>query len=205
MTYVQEFINSNGSHYIPASSVKGALLTILKRESLGIINNIQQKFVINDSPNIPSSEFSVYRTGFGRPPVNLICLNPGTNFQINIQKLGDLSIKTLREKLSSHFPDQITKAKNVVKRFLSQKNLDAGANSFYDILEGLENLTLANDEYLFNLGFGGGSWFKIYSDTPPFKFSNPGKKGKKEEAHTVFLTIDDYTDPIGWCKLKIEE
>ncbi|MCX7878090.1 MAG: type III-A CRISPR-associated RAMP protein Csm5, partial [Ignavibacteria bacterium] len=55
--FVLEFINSNGKFYIPASSVKGALLTVLGLDHLGINHSdphINHKFVFMDSDEISS-------------------------------------------------------------------------------------------------------------------------------------------------------
>lgn len=208
---VQEFINSNGNFYIPASSVKGALLTVLHFDSLGInakSPDVSHKFVLADSEFIDEGNFLVDRTSDRPPAVNLITLDVGSTFTLKIKKLGTLDISFLKEKLSHYSIDQIGKAKDVVKKFKSKNSRNPkGADKFYEILSNLSNENLEKDEYLINIGFGGGSWFKIFDDSIPNKFRNPGKRGKVyEEAHTTFaVQIQNELYQLGWCKLKIEE
>jgi hypothetical protein len=206
MTYVMEFINSNGKMYIPGSSVKGALLTILHKSSLGIVNDISEKFVIRDSEALDAQAFSVYRTEIGRPPINLICLDAGETFSLEVPKLGTLKIEELKTKLKEYYSKQIPKAYNKIKTFVSHKNKEAGANLYVEALESFLDIDLGNDQYLINLGFGSGSWFKLYDDVIPPKFRKPGRHGAEQEAHTSFLPVDDDGFAhIGWCLLTIEE
>ena len=208
---VQEFINSNGKFYIPASSIKGALLTVLHFDSLGIsIANpdINHKFVLSDSDFIDEENFSVDRTSDRPPAINLITLSTGNLFTLKIKKLGTLDINILKEKLSFYSIGQIEKAMEIVKKFKSRNPRNPkGADKYYEILLNLSKENLEKDEYLINIGFGGGSWFKIFADSIPKKFKNPGKRGRiYEEAHTTFsIPIENELYQLGWCKLKIEE
>ncbi len=74
---VIEFINSNGKFYVPASSVKGALLTVMGLETSGIQAgpnaNIKDKIVFYDSDFLSYDNFMVYRTENRPPANNLIC------------------------------------------------------------------------------------------------------------------------------------
>lgn len=210
---VQEFVNSNGNFYIPGSSIKGALLTILRKEMLGIDatnGSIDQKFVITDSQTLDKKDFIV-NTTLDRPPsISLITLNPGVPFETQIRKLGELEVELLRSKLKAYSLNQIEKAKRYVKKYTSQEGRKSnGADQYLPILEKLSISVLDKDEYLINLGFGGGSWFKIFEDVPPPKFDKPRKRGssvKEWEAHTTFA-VNQNNSPyqLGWCKLKIEE
>ena len=111
---VQDFINSNGKFYVPASSVKGALLTVLHLDFLGINTSnpdINHKFVLADSKYLDETNFLVDRTSDRPPAVNLITLDIGNLFSLKIKKLGNLDINYLKEKLSTYSKEQIKKAK----------------------------------------------------------------------------------------------
>jgi CRISPR/Cas system CSM-associated protein Csm5 (group 7 of RAMP superfamily) len=215
-TYIQEFINSAGKFYIPASSVKGALLTALNMEYLGIKEirekkaivkraDIKDKFVIHDSGYLSEDSFVIYRSGLGRPPLNFMCLDCGMEFSLSIPKLGKLSLQELKERLSTYYPAQIKKARDNVRKYYSEENPYAGANVFLELLDEISKYKLAEDEYLINLGFGGGNWFKLGEKAIPPKFYNE-KTRTKEEAHTTYALLDEDTiSQLGWCTLKIEE
>jgi hypothetical protein len=217
--YFIEFVNSNGKFYIPASSVKGAILTVLKTDHLGIdVKNadIADKFVIHDSDFIPSERMNVYLTNNRPPKVGLLCVIPNTNFSLLVTKYKSLNIDDLKIKLRSYASKQIELAKKYIVKFKAPAGRrPKGADIFYDALQNLESdlKKLKNDEYLINIGFGGGSYFKIFEGIQPYKFDNSRKDPKtkkkiftKEEAHTtVSFNFSGRTDHIGWCKLKIEE
>lgn len=207
MTYVQDFVNSANKFYIPASSVKGALLTILKLDSLGIKESIHEKFVINDSSYIDNNNFQIYRTCNRPPEINLIAMKRNIKFSLILSKLGTLSVSTLTKSLAEYSKNQISKAKGTVLKFKSKREIGNGADQYFKILTELSNIQLDNHEYLINIGFGGGSWFKIFSDVNPPVFKNPGKKFRvSEEAHTTFSVLEDnQLYQLGWCKLKIIE
>lgn len=207
-TYIHEFINVNGKYYIPASSIKGALLTVLHKSSLGINPQnalINDKFVIHDSDYLDSNFLKIFRTISGRPPINIMCLTPNTDFGITIQKINPDIIPELRKKLESYSIEQISKAKKNIKEYIDPEKGDSGANIFNNLLTDILETRIDSDEYLINLGFGGGSWFKIFSDASPPKFLNR-KTRRDEKAHTTFgITEEDKQYHLGWCKLKIEE
>ncbi len=217
--YFNEFINSNGKFYVPASSVKGALLTALKLDHLGIDNknpNIDDKFVIYDSDFINSKNLKVYLTNNRPPKVGLLCIKPNTDFYLMVKKHKTLNIDNLKLSLKKYSPKQVKLARNTIKKFKAQVGKrPKGADIFDDALKNLEEdiKRLKDDEYLINIGFGGGSYFKIYEGVTPHKFDNSRKDPKtkkkiftKEEAHTtVSFNFGGRTDHIGWCKLKIEE
>ena len=210
---IQEFINSNGNFYVPGSSVKGMLTTILRRDietnPLGINPNnanIADKFVITDSNFIDPKNFVVDIAN--RPPaINLITLDPGVEFNLEIRKLGNLSVVDLKNKLSTYSYTQMKKAEKFVAKFKDMERTPKGATAYYKALEKMLNeLNLSNDEYLVNLGFGGGSYYKIYSDVKIPTFKSKKRRNTEEEAHTTFtVNIENELYQLGWCKLKIEE
>lgn len=210
---VIEFINSNGKFYIPASSVKGALLTVLGRESSGIQAgdnaNIKDKIVFYDSDFIDSGNFMVYRTENRPPANNLICLKPNYTFEMKLQKNGNLSVKVLRSKLSDYSKNQIELALDKIVKYKSRRDQLKGADHFEKALIEIESILLKEKEYLINIGYGGGSWFKVFENIIPMfksKSPNPKRKGKDEEAHTTFsISINYSLKHLGWCKLEIEE
>ena len=205
---IKEFVNSNGKFYVPGSSVKGVFATVLNRDSIGIRDSMAQKFVISDSDFIDSKNFIVDRTYKGRPSVQLICIKPFTEFSLTVKKTGDVSLQTLKAKLKTYYKNQLKKAIENVSEFKDKFNLEAGANLFADLLEEYQRVQreeIKDGEYLINLGFGSGSYFKIFENVNVPKFWN--KKDKEyQEAHTTFSFFDgEFLDHIGWCKLKIEE
>jgi len=209
---VIEFINSNGNFYIPASSIKGSILTILGKETTGIQAgpnaNIKDKIVLNDSDIIGSDKFMVYRTENRPPSNNLICLKPGNQFEMNLRKKGNISIQELELKLSNFSTNQIDLALKKIVKFKSRSDQLKGADHFEKALHEIRNIKLRSNEYLINIGFGGGSWFKVFENKTPFfksKSPNPKRKGKDEEAHTTFsVRLNNKLYHIGWCKLEIE-
>ncbi len=208
---VQEFINSNGKFYVPGSSVKGMLTTILGRDEnnpLGINPKepyIQDKFVITDSEFIPSDNF-VVDIAYRPPSINLIVLDVENKFSCEIRSIGNLSLKKLQEKLSAYSHKQLRKAKNFVEKFKEKERKPGGATNYFKMLEKMVEYEPPNDTYLVNLGFGGGSYYKIYDFVPIPKFPSKRKKNIKEEAHTTFaVNIDNNFYQLGWCELKIEE
>jgi CRISPR/Cas system CSM-associated protein Csm5 (group 7 of RAMP superfamily) len=211
MKFVKEFISSNGRFYIPASSVKGAILTILNMPSLGIIAgdaaDIRDKFVFRDSEYIPYDNFVVMLTTNRPPKTSLICLRPDSEFNMEIMKKGKFEINKFKDMLSSYSNVQIKTAKEKIQKFRSKNDLPKGADLFNDALEKISNTTLNKDEYLINIGFGGGSWFKVNEGTiPMFKSKSPNRRGENEEAHTsVSLNLNNEYNHIGWCKIKIIE
>lgn len=210
---VIEFINSNGKFYVPASSIKGALLTVLGLESSGIQAgpnaNIRDKIVFHDSDYIDYNNFRVYRTENRPPANNLICLAPGSIFEMRIRKNGNLSINDLRAKLTEYSSTQINLALDKIVKYKSRRDQLKGADHFEKALEVIDRIKLREKEYLINVGYGGGSWFKVFENTVPLfnsKSPNPRRKGKKEEAHTTFsVLIENTLHHLGWCKLEIEE
>lgn len=205
-----EFINSNGNFYIPASSIKGALLTPLGLNSLGINPadpKIGDRVVFYDTENIPSEYFSVYRTENRPPENNLICLDPGVKFSLKMQKKGKFDKDVFFQKLKSYTETQLENLNREVAKFKSQR---AGKLRKADLyLRAIEeiNTLVAKGEILINIGYGGGSWFKIYEGRiPKFKSKIPQKKNIEEPAHSSFsFTINRQLVHIGWCKLEIEE
>lgn len=207
---VIEFINSNGKFYIPASSIKGALITSYGLNSLGINPSdakIEDKVVFHDSEEINSNNFSVYRTENRPPENNMICLDPDVSFSLNMTKKGIFDKNTFINKLKSYTEIQLENLNKVVAKFKSKK---LGKLSKADLfLRSIENINYLSNkgETIINLGFGGGSWFKINGgNIPKFESKVPGKRNEEEPAHSSFsFTINRELVHIGWCKLEIEE
>lgn len=210
---VIEFINSNGKFYIPASSVKGALLTVLGVNTSGIQAgqnaDINDRIVFHDSEFINNDNFQVYRTEYRPPANNLICLKPGYTFEMLLAREGNLSISNLKSRLSLYSNTQINLALQNIIKFKSRTDQLKGADHFEKALEEIDRMKFRNNEFLINIGFGGGSWFKVFENTiPKFKSKspNPKRKGKFEEAHTTFsVSINNTLYHLGWCKLEIKE
>lgn len=210
---IQEFINSNGNFYIPGSSIKGMLTTILNRNPeqnpLGINprnSSISDRFIITDSEYLDADDFVVDVAN--RPPsINIMTLDAGVPFTSLIKSKGNLDIKILREKLLTYSHNQMQKALKFIRKYKEMEKKPGGATSYLNFLENMmNNLVLDQNEYLVNLGFGGGSYYKLFENASIPKFRNPGRKGKMEEAHTTFtLDIENEIYQLGWCKLKIEE
>lgn len=214
--FVSEFINSNGKFYIPASSIKGALLTILNVNHLGIkeIKNngiveqeatIKDKIVFSDSDFIDQSNFNIFRTNNRPPEVNLMCLKKNTEFTMIIKKTGSLKFEVFKEKLKKYSKDQIELALKNITTYKSKKDEPKGADIFESALTNLNTIKLSSDEYLINIGFGGGSWFKVNKGVvPKFESKKKGRGNPNEAAHTS-VSFNENPMHIGWCKLKIEE
>lgn len=210
---VIEFINSNGKFYIPASSIKGALLTVLGLETSGIQAgpnaNIKDKIVFYDSNYIDYNLFKVYRTENRPPANNLICLIPNAKFEMRLQKNGNISINELRERLLNYSKNQINLALKSIQRFKSRNDQLKGADHFEKALDEINRINLKENEYLINIGYGSGSWFKVYENKIPkfmSKSPKPNRKDKLEEAHTTFsVAINNSLHHLGWCKMEIEE
>jgi len=205
-----EFVNSNGNFYIPASSVKGAFLTVLGWKSLGIIPenpNIKDKVVFYDSDFIPTEYFSVYRTENRPPQNNLICLDPDIEFSLKMQKKGKLDKNFLITRLKNYTKTQLDKLNIEVSKFKSNRTGKLKkADLFLRSIEQINTLA-AKGEIIINIGYGGGSWFKVsIGIVPKFISKAPNRRGKLEAAHSSFsFTINHNLVHIGWCKLEIEE
>lgn len=205
-----EFINSNGNFYIPASSIKGALLTPLGINSLGINPldpKIGDRVVFYDTETIPSKYFSVYRTENRPPENNLICLDPGVKFSLTMQKKGMFDKDVFFQKLRSYTDTQLENLNREVAKFKSQRSGKLRkADLFLRAIEEINTLAVKG-ETIINIGYGGGSWFKISEGKiPRFKSKIPQKKHIEEPAHSSYsFTINRELVHIGWCKLEIEE
>lgn len=231
---IREFINNNGKFYIPATSIKGAIITVLnktlfnfqevengetrnialKQDFLGIKElrykgkilieaNINDKFVLNDSNFIDGSKFSVFR--FDRPPEqNLICLDAGEKFTILIRRKGNLDIDLLKNNLTLYSKLQAQTANKYIQLFERNKGKETKGSIFFK--ESLKNLNnyisnLKEKEYLINIGFGGGAYFKLFTDVERIP-----KNTRREFIHTSYtIDLNDIRSHIGWCKLEIEE
>ena len=196
---VQEFINSNGKFYIPGSSIKGALCNVLNFPKLGIADSIEQRFVIHDCVELKYDDFLVFH--YDRPPyVNLLAMKPGVKFSTVIPKPGVMKKQSLIDQTSSYFKVQISKAITELEKFQTKNNRDD-----LPILELFEQLEVAHRKNLIiNLGFGGGSWFKVQKGTVP-TFSKKNSEDKEIPTTTYHYQIFDELYHIGWCKMEVEE
>jgi len=207
---VIEFINSNGKFYIPASSIKGSLLTPYGISSLGIISSdpqIADKVVFYDSETISNDSFSVFRTENRPPENNLICLDPDVSFSLQMIKKGVFDKELFIDRLKKYTEIQLNNLNREVAKFKSNKlGKIRKADLFLKSIENINYLS-AKGETIINIGYGGGSWFKIkVGEIPKFKSKIPGKKHLEEQAHSSFsFTIKKELAHIGWCKLEIEE
>lgn len=210
---IQEFINVNGNFYIPGSSIKGMLTTIMNRNPdknpIGINPqkpSIADKFVITDSDYLDPEDIVVDRVN--RPPeINIMTLDPGVKFTSTIRNKGNLDLDMLRRNLMEYSSDQMDKARIFVRKYKDFEKKPGGATYYNQILDKMvTEMDFGDDCYFVNLGFGGGSYYKLFPNAKIPKFRNPGRKGKLEEAHTTFsVNIDGNPYQLGWCKLKIEE
>jgi len=206
---VIEFIQSNGKFYVPASSIKGAMLTPLGIHLLGIDPKhpkIEDRVVFADSDYIPSERFSVYRTENRPPENNIICLDPDNTFSLIMRKKGNLDKNKFFDSIKRYTKIQLDNLQKEVFQDKSQKlgklrKADLFLLSIKPIVEMVEK-----GKVLFNIGYGGGSWFKINQDKiPKFKSKVPGQK-EWEAAHSSYsFTLQGSLRHIGWCTVEIED
>lgn len=203
-SFVREFINSNGKFYIPASSVKGAILTILHATKLGIDNenpDIRDKFVFCDSNFLDEEFFEVIK--FDRPPpINLLCLKKGAHFEMTVRKKGNFDPDIFKNKLKKYTSIEIQKAKESIEKYeIEKKDETFGSKLFKSSLNALTSVlsSIKEDEYLMNFGFGGGTFFKIFESVLTIP-----KNRKGDDIHTTFSNMSENERfQIGWCKLTI--
>mgnify|MGYP001279827161 CR=1 FL=1 len=203
---VKEFINANGSFYVPGSSIKGTIVTALGLPYLGINpennegNYSEERFVINDSNSISNDNFCVFQTNARETKPReikayFICLMPNAKFELIIQKAGKLKANILLSKLRNYSSKQIDELKNYLIAFID--NNDESSKALSESLDYIldKSNKLENNESLINIGLGGGNWFKV----------SEGKPSEKP-AHTGFtFGSDEKLRHMGWCKVKIEE
>lgn len=211
---VGDFISNGRSYYIPASSVKGALLTALSLDQLGIdVKNptIDDKFVMADSEPLSAANFVVMRTMNRPPSVNLVCLNRNLEFELMIRKANGLDVNAAVSECNRYARKQTELALENIPEFKGKNRTGGpkGANLFEDALKTVSEYRTAPGEFLLNLGFGGGSWFKIEKNqVPKFTSKSPNirRKGRLEPAHTsTEFDISGKPIHIGWCACRFEE
>ncbi len=199
---VKEFPNQNGNFYIPASSVKGALLTILEKRSSSD-NPAFSKIIMRDS-FLKAGQMNVEILNRGKRnnqwiDVYAINLKVGESFEVEV--LNDISnqILYLNEKSKNYYRKELEKAKKGLENFLKLNRFNVFENHFYQSLKKIEtNLqNLKKDEFILNLGFGGTSYFKIFTDAQ----SPRSRNDSNQNVHTAF--IDENKNHLGWCKVKI--
>lgn len=211
---IGDFMYNGRSYYIPASSVKGALLTPLGLSELGIdVKNplIKDKFVIADSEPLSATNFTVLRTMNRPPSVNIVCIKPNLEFDLMIKRSGNLDFANVTTLCNDYSKKQIDLALDSILPFKGKNKFGApkGANLFEDALITASNYKTKPGEFLLNIGFGGGSWFKVEQGiVPKFKSKSPSDKrrGNDEPAHTsVEFDISGRMTHIGWCVCRFEE
>ena len=116
-------------------------------------------------------------------------------------------MKNFYNNLSKYTLNQFEKAEKILLGFKNAEKKPGGATQYFNFIENFQAaFNQEKDVHLVNLGFGGGSYYKLYSNAQIPKFKKPGRQGKMEEAHTTFLSyIENNFYQLGWCKLKIEE
>lgn len=180
---VREFINSNGNFYIPGSTIKGCLNTLFEPEKLRT-NSINGRFLIYDSDPLSNEKFEVDEFEWF-PYQSFIVLKKDSEFTISIPKSGFITKTNLEERIRSYFESQVKNAK--IK-------LSENAENNQKNLTELDKFLKDNKDYnqmLVNLGYGGGSWFKMN------KGESPTISAKKGESL--------YKIHIGWCSVEVEE
>lgn len=211
---VYEFISGNGKFYVPGSTIKGCLRTVLGCDSLRSnplkkdgndrqkkINGQkpefpQNRFVIRDSNPISNENFGVYH--FERPVgQTFIAMKPDTGFSIVIPKQGIVTKKMLEDGIKSYFSSQIKLAKVELKKYNKRNDQDLPARKAFI------KIGKKNGQLLVNLGFGGGSWFKVWKSIVP-KF-NKNKKSKEIPTTTYYYGVAPDLTHIGWCSVEVEE
>jgi CRISPR-associated protein Csm5 len=203
---VKEFINSNGKFYVPGSSIKGAILTAVRKPYLGINpdrnqgNYIEERFIINDSNFISNDNFCVFETNMRsttprKIKAYFICLMPNVKFEIIIQKNGKLQKENLIDALNSYSSKQIKEVRKYLETYIESN--DDSAKLFSDSLNYIikKSDSLKANEAIINIGLGGGNWFKTVNDKPS---DRPG--------HTSFsFGEEEKLRHMGWCKVEVEE
>lgn len=211
---IGDFMYNGRSYYIPASSVKGALLTPLGLSELGIdVKNprIEDRFVIADSEPLAAANFIVMRTENRPPSVNIVCIKPNLEFDLMIKRAGKLDIANVTTLCNDYSKKQIDLALDSIIPFKGKNKFGSpkGANLFEEALMTASSYKTKPGEFLLNIGFGGGSWFKVEKDrVPKFKSKSPSEKrrGNDEPAHTsVEFDISGRMTHIGWCVCRFEE
>ncbi|NUN09541.1 MAG: hypothetical protein HUU54_10235 [Ignavibacteriaceae bacterium] len=204
---IGEFINSSGRFYIPASSVKGALLTILNVDSLGINPNdpvYTDKIVFLDSDPLSEQSLAVYRTEDRPPATNLICVKSGTTFSLQMRKTGKFDKASFLSNLYNYNNIQFTTLQREVAKYKSKKvgNLRK-ADLFLKAIEPII-ASFNSGKKVVNIGFGGGSWFKVRKGViPKFKSKVPGQT-QYEAAHSTYAFPENQgLSHIGWCELEV--
>lgn len=181
----------------------------MNHKSLGIkpkAANINDKVVFSDSQFIDQSNFNIFCSNNRPPKVNLMCLKKNVEFSLLMRKWGNLDLKNLRILMEDYSSFQIENALNNLKPFKSIRDEQKGADIFEMALSNINSVSLSENEYLINIGFGSGSWFKVEKGKIPlFKSKKKGRDNPDEPAHTSVSFNTQSPLHIGWCKLKIEE
>lgn len=200
---IGDFINDGRSYYLPASSVKGALLTALGLPELGINSKAplsKNKFVITDSDPIPERFFVILRTLEGRPPINLVCIKKNLEIELLVKSIGRLDVNRAISGCNEYSAEQLKKALEYLEFILKSKFPDKidGIENFVKALTSISQHPIKTGEFLLNIGFGGGGWFKVNRGNKPID------KGKSPQTSYEF-NISGNISHIGWCVCRFEE
>ena len=183
---INEFINSLGRHYIPWSSLKGAIRTVLTNENIQeskIENDPFKKLIIRDSEIINKwiEIWPLARVSKKQGKVDGIYaefLKPWViiNTQIIIKSFLDektleeiiftkeniiqSSNKYIKQKIEKYIQElKLLKLKTISEE--KKQKIDTSIISFNKILKEFKSLT--KDEFILNLWFGWWYWFKCFS------------------------------------------
>src|SRR5690606_28075961 len=131
-------------------------------------------------------KFSVYRTENRPRENNLICMDPNVSFTLTMNKHGKFNKDDFLKKRKSYTVLQLENMEREVSKFKSKRvGKLSKADLFLRAIENIRTLS-AKGETIINIGYGGGSWFKINGrEIPKFKSKKPGKK-IDEPAHSTF-------------------
>ncbi|GMU87664.1 MAG: hypothetical protein AMXMBFR48_29050 [Ignavibacteriales bacterium] len=201
--HIGEFINDGRNYYLPASSVKGAMLTGLGLKELGINSEsprLKDRFIMTDSDPIPARFFVILRTVEGRPPINIVCIKQNVEIELLIKRTGLLDIDSTITSCSEYSKEQLMRALEYLRVSKSSKSpfKIGGIENFEEALSSIREYPIKTGEFLMNIGFGGGGWFKVT------KGINPTDKGKSPETSFEFDISGNMTH-IGWCVCRFEE
>ena len=219
---IKSFIGVNGKKYIPGSSIKGAIRTAILSE--GLIKNYSE---IENNKNIKNDPFKfliitdtqLFNEGIEISSIDRVSknnfaeiLNTGfkTNFQIKIREnsfeIGNIisCINNFNKKAVEY---SINGLKTMNKSLSYKDSKKIEKNNL--IIENFEKISIlqkncSKDEFIINLGFGGGKIFKTIPSTNNRLF-RPGKNSKISiKSSSVPLTYNLVEKNLmGWVKCKI--
>ncbi|GAB1444297.1 hypothetical protein MASR2M39_31470 [Ignavibacteriales bacterium] len=203
MSFVREFTNVNGSFYVPGSSVKGAITTCLGRE-LGITSSIKEKFLIRDSEPISKENFTVLNIKEVPPSISMIVMNKNVKFTLLVPKASNLDVKRIEESIKDYSTKQIASCLMEIDQY---PKINQNLTELQHLKESLKNLEHSYAEVCkINIGFGGGSWFKVDKGIiPEFRSSTDEKSSEEPDVSYAFNKSQGKLEQLGWCRVEVEE